>query len=140
MVFNWSLFLLFKFTGMVFSFGNKCTIWLNSKINYKNSCTFSSLDFLFSLFYWWQVGRVLLNALLYPGIKTNPQKNSLVAIFHTSVTNVKAKYIFFKTMFDWFTCSLLRNTIWCLNLSVDQISFVCFSAEKNWHKNASVGT
>lgn len=30
------------------------------------------------------VGRVLLNALLYPGIKTNPQKNSLVAIFHTS--------------------------------------------------------
>ncbi|KAG8659276.1 hypothetical protein MANES_02G028100v8 [Manihot esculenta] len=31
-------------------------------------------------------GRVLLNALLYPGIKTNAQKNSLVAIFHTAVT------------------------------------------------------
>lgn len=30
------------------------------------------------------VGRVLLNALLYPGIKTNLQKNSIVAIFHTS--------------------------------------------------------
>ncbi|KAJ0049669.1 hypothetical protein Pint_16036 [Pistacia integerrima] len=30
------------------------------------------------------VGKVLLNALLYPGIKTNLQKNSLVAIFHTS--------------------------------------------------------
>ncbi|KAJ9147845.1 hypothetical protein P3X46_029961 [Hevea brasiliensis] len=30
------------------------------------------------------VGRVLLNALLYPGIKTNAQKNSLVAIFHTA--------------------------------------------------------
>uniref|UniRef100_A0A2C9WIJ7 RanBD1 domain-containing protein n=1 Tax=Manihot esculenta TaxID=3983 RepID=A0A2C9WIJ7_MANES len=29
-------------------------------------------------------GRVLLNALLYPGIKTNTQKNSLVAIFHTA--------------------------------------------------------
>ncbi|KAJ4846698.1 hypothetical protein Tsubulata_031970 [Turnera subulata] len=29
------------------------------------------------------VGKVLLNALLYPGIKTNPRKNSLVAIFHT---------------------------------------------------------
>ncbi|GMJ04806.1 hypothetical protein like AT4G11790 [Hibiscus trionum] len=30
------------------------------------------------------VGKVLLNALLYPGIKTSTQKNSLVAIFHTS--------------------------------------------------------
>ncbi|XWS49874.1 hypothetical protein CRYUN_Cryun12cG0040900 [Craigia yunnanensis] len=30
------------------------------------------------------VGKVLLNALLYPGIKTSAQKNSLVAIFHTS--------------------------------------------------------
>ncbi|KAK1374428.1 Pleckstrin domain superfamily protein [Heracleum sosnowskyi] len=30
------------------------------------------------------VGRILLNALLYPGIKTNLQKNSIVAIFHTS--------------------------------------------------------
>ncbi|TXG50998.1 hypothetical protein EZV62_023522 [Acer yangbiense] len=30
------------------------------------------------------VGKVLLNALLYQGIKTNLQKNSLVAIFHTS--------------------------------------------------------
>ncbi|KAF9689395.1 hypothetical protein SADUNF_Sadunf01G0087800 [Salix dunnii] len=30
------------------------------------------------------VGKVLLNALLYPGIKTNLQKNSLVAIFHTA--------------------------------------------------------
>lgn len=33
----------------------------------------------------WQVGKLLLNALLYPGIRTNLQKNSLVAIFHTSV-------------------------------------------------------
>ncbi|KAK8361208.1 hypothetical protein V6Z12_A03G023800 [Gossypium hirsutum] len=31
-----------------------------------------------------EVGKVLLNALLYPGIKTSAQKNSLVAIFHTS--------------------------------------------------------
>ncbi|XP_029127664.1 uncharacterized protein LOC109799801 isoform X3 [Cajanus cajan] len=31
-----------------------------------------------------EVGKILLNALLYPGIKTNLQKNSLVAIFHTS--------------------------------------------------------
>ncbi|QCD91624.1 uncharacterized protein LOC114174275 isoform X2 [Vigna unguiculata] len=31
-----------------------------------------------------EVGKILLNALLYPGIKTNPQKNSLVAIFHTT--------------------------------------------------------
>ncbi|KAL5552157.1 hypothetical protein UlMin_002333 [Ulmus minor] len=30
------------------------------------------------------VGRLLLNALLYPGIKTNSQKNSIVAIFHTA--------------------------------------------------------
>jgi nuclear pore complex protein Nup50 len=30
------------------------------------------------------VGRVQLNALLYSGIKTNKQKNSLVAIFHTA--------------------------------------------------------
>ncbi|MBA0554622.1 hypothetical protein Golob_013716, partial [Gossypium lobatum] len=35
-------------------------------------------------FYWLQVGKVLLNALLYPGIKTSAQKNSIVAIFHTS--------------------------------------------------------
>uniref|UniRef100_A0A5B6ZHX1 RanBD1 domain-containing protein n=1 Tax=Davidia involucrata TaxID=16924 RepID=A0A5B6ZHX1_DAVIN len=33
------------------------------------------------------VGKVLLNALLYPGIKTNVQKNSIVAIFHTSGEN-----------------------------------------------------
>ncbi|KAK7252636.1 hypothetical protein RIF29_36724 [Crotalaria pallida] len=31
-----------------------------------------------------EVGKILLNALLYPGIKTNLQKNALVAIFHTS--------------------------------------------------------
>ncbi|KAF3448480.1 hypothetical protein FNV43_RR09193 [Rhamnella rubrinervis] len=30
------------------------------------------------------VGKLLLNALLYPGIKTNSQKNSIVAIFHTA--------------------------------------------------------
>ncbi|PHT57938.1 hypothetical protein CQW23_00301 [Capsicum baccatum] len=30
------------------------------------------------------VGKILLNALLYPGIKTSMQKNSVVAIFHTS--------------------------------------------------------
>ncbi|XP_062146409.1 uncharacterized protein LOC133854298 isoform X1 [Alnus glutinosa] len=29
------------------------------------------------------VGKLLLNALLYPGIKTNLQKNSVVAIFHS---------------------------------------------------------
>ncbi|KAK9079688.1 hypothetical protein SSX86_001361 [Deinandra increscens subsp. villosa] len=33
------------------------------------------------------VGRLLLNALLYPGIKTNVQKNSIVAIFHTADDN-----------------------------------------------------
>lgn len=33
------------------------------------------------------VGRLLLNALLYPGIKTNLQKNSIVAIFHTEDDN-----------------------------------------------------
>ncbi|CAA0820533.1 Pleckstrin homology (PH) domain superfamily protein [Striga hermonthica] len=30
------------------------------------------------------VGKLLLNALIYPGIKTNLQKNSVVTIFHTS--------------------------------------------------------
>ncbi|XP_062074189.1 nucleoporin NUP100/NSP100 isoform X2 [Humulus lupulus] len=30
------------------------------------------------------VGKLLLNALIYPGIKTNSQKNSIVAIFHTA--------------------------------------------------------
>ncbi|KAL3498761.1 hypothetical protein ACH5RR_041493 [Cinchona calisaya] len=29
------------------------------------------------------VGKLLLNAALYPGIKTNTQKNSIIAIFHT---------------------------------------------------------
>ncbi|KAL8216668.1 hypothetical protein R6Q57_023505 [Mikania cordata] len=33
------------------------------------------------------VGRLVLNALLYPGIKTNLQKNSIVAIFHTADDN-----------------------------------------------------
>ncbi|KAJ0615914.1 putative Ran binding domain, PH-like domain superfamily [Helianthus annuus] len=33
------------------------------------------------------VGRIVLNALLYPGIKTNLQKNSIVAIFHTADDN-----------------------------------------------------
>lgn len=33
------------------------------------------------------VGKVLLNAFLYPGIKTPSQKNSLVAVFHTSGEN-----------------------------------------------------
>ncbi|XP_076902626.1 uncharacterized protein LOC143557437 [Bidens hawaiensis] len=33
------------------------------------------------------VGRLMLNALLYPGIKTNLQKNSIVAIFHTADDN-----------------------------------------------------
>ncbi|XP_076905703.1 uncharacterized protein LOC143561525 [Bidens hawaiensis] len=33
------------------------------------------------------VGRLLLNALLYSGIKTNLQKNSIVAIFHTADDN-----------------------------------------------------
>ncbi|KAF5207266.1 Nuclear pore complex protein like, partial [Thalictrum thalictroides] len=30
------------------------------------------------------VGKILLNALLYPGIKTNLMKNAIAAIFHTS--------------------------------------------------------
>ncbi|PON67612.1 Talin [Trema orientale] len=30
------------------------------------------------------VGKLLLNALIYPGIKTNSRKNSIVAIFHTT--------------------------------------------------------
>jgi nuclear pore complex protein Nup50 len=30
------------------------------------------------------VGKLLLNALLYAGMKTSPQKNALVAIFHSS--------------------------------------------------------
>ncbi|XP_075642225.1 uncharacterized protein LOC142613662 isoform X2 [Castanea sativa] len=34
-----------------------------------------------------KVGKLLLNALLYPSIKTNLQKNSIVAIFHTSGDN-----------------------------------------------------
>ncbi|KAJ4954528.1 hypothetical protein NE237_011311 [Protea cynaroides] len=33
------------------------------------------------------VGKVSLNALLYPGIKTNLQKNSIVTIFHTLAEN-----------------------------------------------------
>ncbi|KAI7745530.1 hypothetical protein M8C21_008229 [Ambrosia artemisiifolia] len=33
------------------------------------------------------VGRLLLNALLYPGIKTNLQKNAVVAIFHIADDN-----------------------------------------------------
>lgn len=47
-------------------------------------------------YHFFQVGKLLLNALLYPGIKTNmPQKNAVVAIFHTSVMHL----IFF--MFDF---------------------------------------
>lgn len=42
-------------------------------------------DVNFCYLWWWQVGKILLNALLYPGIKTNQQKNSIVAIFHTAV-------------------------------------------------------
>ncbi|KAF9685774.1 hypothetical protein SADUNF_Sadunf03G0089100 [Salix dunnii] len=45
---------------------------------------FAHLDILCSFDGFSMVGKVLLNALLYPGIKTNPQKNSLVAIFHTA--------------------------------------------------------
>ncbi|KAL6986158.1 hypothetical protein U1Q18_019526 [Sarracenia purpurea var. burkii] len=37
------------------------------------------------------VGKILLNALLYPGIKTNMQKNSIVAIFHTAVMLLTSK-------------------------------------------------
>ncbi|MBA0853049.1 hypothetical protein Goshw_012836, partial [Gossypium schwendimanii] len=44
-------------------------------------------------FYWLQVGKVLLNALLYPGIKTSAQKNSVVAIFHTSLIHMEVKYL-----------------------------------------------
>lgn len=39
------------------------------------------------------VGKVLLNALLYPGIKMIAQKNSVVAIFHTSVIHMEVKYL-----------------------------------------------
>ncbi|KAF8032956.1 hypothetical protein BT93_D1748 [Corymbia citriodora subsp. variegata] len=48
------------------------------------------------------VGKVLLNALIYPGIKTNSQKTSIVAIFHTaddggSNENVVARTFLIKT-------------------------------------------
>lgn len=43
------------------------------------------LKFHFVYYLRWQVGKVQLNALLYSGIKTNLQKNSIVAIFHTMV-------------------------------------------------------
>ncbi|KAH8521866.1 hypothetical protein H0E87_002775 [Populus deltoides] len=54
------------------------------------------------------VGKVLLNALLYPGIKTNPQKNSLVAIFHTAVMRFNSLYWHFyeHINFAWFSLHL----------------------------------
>lgn len=36
---------------------------------------------------------MLLNALIYPGIKTNSQKNSIVAIFHTAVIHFAVAYM-----------------------------------------------
>lgn len=39
-----------------------------------------------------QVGKVLLNALIYPGIKTTTQKNSIVAIFHTAVIYIDSEF------------------------------------------------
>jgi hypothetical protein len=44
-------------------------------------------SFTFYSLYYLQVGKLLLNALLYPGIKTNLQKNSVVAIFHSLVNS-----------------------------------------------------
>ncbi|KAL6501639.1 hypothetical protein OROGR_026772 [Orobanche gracilis] len=44
-----------------------------------------------------RVGKVLLNALIYPGIKTNVQKNSVVAIFHTLDDGVKNENIVART-------------------------------------------
>ncbi|KAL6556346.1 hypothetical protein OROGR_005634 [Orobanche gracilis] len=43
------------------------------------------------------VGKVLLNALIYPGIKTSVQKNSVVAIFHTLDDGVKNEKIVART-------------------------------------------
>jgi nuclear pore complex protein Nup50 len=37
---------------------------------------------------WEQVGKILLNALIYKGIKTNVQKNTVASIFHTSVSTM----------------------------------------------------
>ncbi|KAK4590883.1 hypothetical protein RGQ29_021182 [Quercus rubra] len=45
------------------------------------------------------VGKLLLNALLYPGIKTNLQKNSVVAIFHTSGANDGSDKVVARTFF-----------------------------------------
>jgi len=45
------------------------------------------------------VGRVLLNALLYPGIKTNMQKNSVVAIFHTTPDSGDSSSVVARTFF-----------------------------------------
>jgi nuclear pore complex protein Nup50 len=36
--------------------------------------------------FWYQVGKILLNALIYKGIKTTVQKNTVASIFHTSVS------------------------------------------------------
>lgn len=44
-----------------------------------------------------QVGKILLNALIYPGIKMSLQKNSIVAIFHTAVI----------CLFVWHNCLLV---------------------------------
>ncbi|KAK4794609.1 hypothetical protein SAY86_012603 [Trapa natans] len=46
------------------------------------------------------VGKILLNALIYPGIKTSLQKNSIVAIFHTvddANNNVVARTFLIRT-------------------------------------------
>lgn len=45
------------------------------------SCVVTLSIFLMLL----QVGKLLLNALLYPGIKMNIQKNTITTIFHTLV-------------------------------------------------------
>lgn len=34
-----------------------------------------------------QVGKILLNALIYKGIKMNVKKSTVASIFHTSVSN-----------------------------------------------------
>ncbi|CAF2042766.1 unnamed protein product [Brassica napus] len=49
------------------------------------------------------VGKLLLNALLYTGIKTSTQKNALVAIFHSSVNKLEA----FSLVLSWWFCSFV---------------------------------
>lgn len=75
------------------------------------------LTFIFlPILYLLQVGKILLNALLYQGIKTNLQKNSIVAIFHTSVIRLNQNYLFY-FIWKW-------STVWTTPVSVNLTSMV----------------